>query len=53
MKIIAAMILIVAALVSGHHWRMSSMTTGRATVGQQSTLPNGNVFEFAWARIHR
>jgi transposase len=53
MKIVAAMILIVAALVSGHHWRMSPMTTGGATVNQPSTLPNGNVFEVAWARIHR
>jgi hypothetical protein len=32
MKIVAVVILIAAALLSGHHWRMPSTTTERATV---------------------
>ncbi len=48
-KILAAVILIAAALMSGHRWR-SPTATGGVTVGQ-STSPNGNIFETAWVRM--
>jgi hypothetical protein len=48
-KIVAVVILIGAAAMFGHHWRMSPMPTGLANVNQ-SNFTNGVEVAWVWVR---